>query len=633
MTKRPLAVALLLASVGVGCGHAGENARDDEPGFPAGDERVAFDDERGATAQHDGDDVMTRPPSSEAYRAVTLAELALTRGDANAAEDLLREALLHDPASPWLRVRLAQVRLQLGDVEGARESALAALRRRPKHLEARRVLALTYVLAGEKGAAERLLKETLGEQPGDRPSSTMLAELYLEQNRVGEAERVIDALMTREPNAIDGWLTLARLFADRGDVESALTYTERALERNEHSVDALEQKVTLLFAEGRFQEAVPVAERVAEERGDSARTRQLYLTALLLADAREQGEELAATWLADDRSEEMLLVIAAAFEEAGQSERARELLLRESAGAPTRRLAVTVGRLALQLGDLPTASRLLCAVTNAEGEGWFTFAQSLCVRALTLEGRAEQAKKLASAALADHPSSWRLLNALAGVAKRHPDVVAPSDVLERLARAREDAPGDRDLLDVSVRALEDLETPRAARALVDEALRESPEDPEVLMILSRHLERQGDAASAVQIAERVMSRSERPDADLLNFVAFTLADHGLRPADGERFAWQAVLRGPLNGYVLDTLGWAQHRAGKHQLARETLLRADRLSPNEPEILLHLAVVQRALGDKDAAKRALTRAKAIPYDDAHVTARIRELLRELEGSGS
>lgn len=630
MSERSLLVTLLLSCAGLGCGHGSDAVRTDE--WRARDDSlpvVVHEDD----ARYPGEDGAARLPSSEAYRALTLAELALQRGDANAAEDLLREALLHDPQSPWLRVRLAQVRLQLGDIEGARQSALLALERAPRHLEASRVLALTYVLAGEKTAAENLLKATLKTRPGDRPSSTMLAELYLEQDRVAEAERVIDALMTREPNAIDGWLTLARLFADRGDVESALAYTERALERNEHAVDALEQKVSLLYAKGRFADAVPVARRVAEERGASARTRRLYLTSLLLAGERQQADELAERWLEDDRSEEMLLLIAGALEDAGEAARARALLLAESGGAPTRKLAVTVGRLALQEADLDAAARLLCSVTSAEGEAWFTFAHSLCVRALSLAGKGAEASRVAKAALADYPSSWRLLGALTRVSQRFPEAAPPTSVLERIARAREDAPDDRDLLDVAVRAREALESPGAARALIDEALRTSPEDPEVLMTLARFLERQGDARSAVQIAERVMSRSERPDADLLNFVAFTLADHGFRADDAERLAWQAVLRGPLNGYVLDTLGWAQHRAGKHELARETLRRADRLSPNEPEILLHLAVVEQELGDREAAQRALRKAASLPYDDERVVTRITTLLQELEESGS
>lgn len=633
MRERPLAAALLLSCVSyasLGCAHASEAVNADE-------RRPRDDDRRAMVAEGDapppGSDASARIPSSEAYRALTLAELALQRGDANAAEELLREALLHDPASPWLRVRLAEVRLQLGDVDGARQSAQQALERAPRHLEASRVLALTYVLAGEKGAAERLLKETLEERPGDRPASSMLAELYLEQERVKEAERVIEALMTREPNAIDGWLTLARLFADRGDVRGALAYTERALERNEHSVEALEQKVTLLYAEGRFQDAVPVARHIAEERGDSVRTRRLYLTSLLLAEERQQAEELAGRWLEDDPSEDMLLLLASAYEDAGAGSRARALLLAESGGAPTKRLAVTAGRLALQEADLETAARLLCSVSSTEGEAWFTFAHGLCVRALMLDGKGGEAKKVVTAALGEYPSSWRLLSALARVAQRFPEEAPPEKVLERIARAREDAPEDRELLDVAVRAHELLDSPAAARALVDEALRASPEDPEVLMTLARHLERQGDPKGAVQIAERVMSRGERPDADLLNFIAFTLADHGLRPDDAERLAWQALLKGPLNGYVLDTLGWAQHRAGKHKLARETLRRADRLSPNEPEILLHLAVVEQELGDLEAAKRALRQAQALPYDDERVVSRIAALLGALEGSGS
>lgn len=623
---------LLVTSVfagSLGCGHASSAGRgDDERDLPQRAEAPREHDDGGS-----GDDVNTRPPSSEAYRAVTLAEIALERGDPKTAEDLLREALLHDPASAWLRVRLAHVQLQLGDVEGARESVSAALARSPKNLEARRVLALTHVLAGEKRAAEALLLGTLSESPGDRPSSTMLAELYLEQGRVQDAERVIEALMEREPGAIDGWLTLARLFADRGDVEGALAYTERALSRNEHAVDALEQKVTLLYAQGRFRDALPVAELLAEERGDSARTRQLYLTSLLLADERDAAEELAGHWLSDDKSEEMLLIIAAAFEEAGLTDRALELLLAESGGAPTRRMAVTAGRLALATGDLKQSSRLLCSVTAQEGADWFSFARSLCVRALSLEGKGREAAKLVVSALQEQSSSWRLNSALVDMARRHPSVMSKGEAAERVARAFDEARGDRDLLDVAVRAKEQLESPQAARALVDEALRESPEHAEVLMILARLLERQGDARGAVQIAERVMSRSDRPDVDLLNFVSFTLAEHKMRPDDAERLAWRAVLRGPLNGYVLDTLGWAQLHAGKAELARATLLRADRLSPNEPEILLHLAVAHRALEDDGAARAALLRAKGLPHDDDELAARIEALLAELGGAGS
>ncbi len=626
-------IVLLLAAgapcmPSLGCAHASaqERAPEEARAPPRADGRKS-------PAPAGGDDVSQRPPSSEAYRAVVLAEIEVQHGDPKAAEDLLREALLHDPASAWLRIRLSQVQLQLGDVEGARESVVAALERSPENLEARRVLALTHVLSGEKRAAEKLLVGTLELSPGDRPSSTMLAELYLEQDRVSDAERVIDALMTREPSAIDGWLTLSRLFADRGDVERALSYAERALQRNEHALDALEQKVTLLYAQGRFQDALPVAEHIAEERGDSARTRQLYLTSLLLADERDQAEELAGHWLSDDKSEEMLLIVSGAFEEAGHTTRARELLLAESGGAPTRRMAVSAGRLALAAGDLAEASRLLCSVSAQEGVDWFAFARSLCVRSRSLEGKGEEAKQLVLAALADHPASWRLLNALVHVSRRHPEAVPASDALLRVTRALEEEPEDRELLDVAVRAKEQLESPAAARALVDDALRESPEHAEVLMVLARLLERQGDPGAAVQIAERVMNRSDRPDIDLLNFLAFTLADHDLRPDDGERYAWQAVLRGPLNGYVLDTLGWAQLRAGKPALARATLERADRLSPNEPEILFHLAVVHRALADEERARAVLERARRLPQDDDGLTAKLDALALELGRGGS
>jgi tetratricopeptide (TPR) repeat protein len=609
---------LVTVALLTGCGHSAAADRgaaslaDEEPRRPP-------------SAQHDSP---ARLPSAEAYRAVLESEMALERGEPRSGAELLREALLHDPGSTWLRVRLGQVLLQLGDVEGARDEAAAALRKTPKHIDALRLLALTHALSGQRGEAKKALGRALAVRPGDRPASTMLAELLLEEGDVAAAGDVIERLMAKEPDAIDGYLSLARLFAERGELEPALHYVDKALARQERSVAALEVKVDLLGARGDFGAALPVATLLAKERGDSPRVMRLYLASLVLAGKEAQAYEVADNWLDDDKSEQKALLVASGFELSGQRARARQVLTDARGGAPSPRAQVEAGRLAFDEGRDSEAALLLCAAGEGESQAWRTYARSLCVRALARAGQGARARTEALAMLQQSPVAWRVLGALGWMLEHEVDGVGAEEVLELCDRATGAAPADVDVLDVCARAREAAGDPLGARALLEKALQGRPEDPALLMLLARFLERQGDAGAAVAVAERVLARAEQPGVDLLNFLAFTLADNGMRPGDAVGFAWRALVRGPLNGYVIDTLGWAQYRAGEARAALATLERANLLSPGEPEILHHLGEVHRSLGERDAARRRLLEARESPATDAKLRAKIDAALLEL-----
>jgi Flp pilus assembly protein TadD len=118
------------------------------------------------------------------------------------------------------------------------------------------------------------------------------------------------------------------------------------------------------------------------------------------------------------------------------------------------------------------------------------------------------------------------------------------------------------------------------------------------------------------------------DVDALNFMAFALAERSLRPDDARAFAWRAVLRDPHSGYVTDTLGWAELKAGDPAAAVITLRRADRLAPDEGEIWFHIAAAEQAAGhaalSRDAADKAMRLLR--PHDP--LRARIRALVAEL-----
>jgi tetratricopeptide (TPR) repeat protein len=568
-----------------------------------------------------------RAPSAEAYRAVLDAELKHLAGDTAGALLDLREATLYDPESAFLRRRTAEFLLELGEIEGARRATLEALERAPDDVAARLVLARVLRIGGARDDARRVLREALAIAPGDRPASTLLAEILLEDDRIDDASSVLTDLMEKEPAAIDGYLVLADLFAQTGDHARALGAVESALERDPRAESALDQKITLLESVGRFADAVPVVEALLRETGDSKSARHKLLVALLLADRAGDAERLISAWLDDDQSEAMLGLIASAYETAGLRKEAVARLAARKDTLSTR-LYAELGRLLYDDGQFGEAARVLCDPRLSTGrDGAFqAYVDATCARSLLRSGDVKGAVTHVERARRVDPHAWRLLDTLALLSRTDESGVTPEDFDTEIAKARLARDDDTDLLDVEVRALAERGRFDLARHALDDAMRTRPKNDDVMIVYAHFLELQrdgrGSAAIVRELLERSSGGSSSPDVSKLNFLAFTLADHGLDPDEALRAAWRAVLADPLNGYIVDTLGWAQKNAEQLVDARITLARAARLSPNEAEILFHQGEVELALGDAPRALAFFDAARAtVAPEDVRLISRI------------
>ena len=106
-----------------------------------------------------------------------------------------------------------------------------------------------------------------------------------------------------------------------------------------------------------------------------------------------------------------------------------------------------------------------------------------------------------------------------------------------------------------------------------------------------------------------------PDnALILNNLGYTLADRNIKLDEAEELIRRAVEAEPENGYYVDSLGWVLFRRGKFEEALEYLKRADRLTPNEPEVIDHIADAYWILGEEALAIREWERAlENEPYE--------------------
>lgn len=130
-------------------------------------------------------------------------------------------------------------------------------------------------------------------------------------------------------------------------------------------------------------------------------------------------------------------------------------------------------------------------------------------------------------------------------------------------------------------------------------------------LLADAYDRTGNAQRAEQVYAALVRRQPR-DPNTYNGLGYFYAQRGIKLDEAARLIQKSLsLIAPgdrlLKGMVQDSLGWVYYKQGKTDLARSTIQSALALTSDEPEILYHLGVIERALGRKEDARRTLERA--------------------------
>ncbi len=575
--------------------------------------------------------------SAEAVRALLQAEMRVEQDDVPAAILLLKEAVSFDGASAYLRVRLARAYLSIGEVQAARAACAQALTIDSDDVFALTTLAAAEALVGESRSARAHLTRARQLNKNDGTISAQLVELLVADGDLDGAEAAAAAWTANEPGAVEPDVLLARLFFQAGDLTRAARHLADANARDPSNADVLRAQLQLQWATGSYDAAARTADALSKVQGDSPRMRMDLLSALVLARNDRDADALAQSWLAQDASDEARSVVAAGYERAGAIDRAIAAL---HATPSLKRPTVTAALLWLVKRDAKAAAALACvsAMTSPtkrekarqhdddDDDDVAIALAGLCARARALDSPARAGAPMLAALFKDNPSQV-LLEQLVAQLALDPKTADAVDVAALCGAYPRLQQGEVDAVVTCARGHENLGDAVAARALLTDALTRRPTDSALLFAYARFLQRQGDISGAVDIAERLIERGGF-DQDVLNFVAFALADNGKRADDAVRYAYRALADDALNGFVLDTLGWALLAAGRDASSLEVLVRADRLSPNEGEILFHLASAQAQRHDARAeatAKRALV---LLPDADP-VRVRVQALLRQLK----
>jgi len=153
---------------------------------------------------------------------------------------------------------------------------------------------------------------------------------------------------------------------------------------------------------------------------------------------------------------------------------------------------------------------------------------------------------------------------------------------------------------VEAQLLRDANKHGDAFALLGEALKRQPEQPELLYDYALTAEKL-EKFDLLESNLRKLIQVRPEHAHAYNALGYSFADRNLRLPEARKLVEKALELSPEDYYIIDSLGWVQYREGKLKDAAATLQRAYTGRP-DAEIGAHLGEVLWQMGQRDEAKR-------------------------------
>lgn len=575
-----------------------------------------------------------RRPDDLALRRV-YAELFLQQNRAAEAVAQLQEIVRLQPDVREHRMQLAELYARLGDAANVEATLRAAVVARPDDDDVK--LALVDFLRGANRAedARKTLEEFAQAESSNLALQVALGRLYRLLGRSADAERVLADVIDASREGRQGMrarIELARLHIDGKDLPAASTLVEEVLAENALDAGALTLRATMALARGEHALAIADLRSALRDAPDDKEMARLLARAylgngdrllaaqtleslvarapedvdsqLLLADLRQQ----------DGKPEEAVALLRVALAAHPRNERVAVRLLQALLAARELDPAATLARALTERADTAAVGQYFVGVV-AEANKDIKAAEVAYRESLKLDARGtEPLSRLVLLLLADGRGDAARAHLQAALAQAPDHAVALQMLGEIELQANAPAQA-REHFEAAIRARPDWHLPYRALALLAQqqhdlaAARAAYERGIVansgvaLQLDLAALELQnGGAARAIELYRAALKRA--PDAiDAANNLAMLLvsAPSPSQTELDEALALARRLAGSASPAHLDTMGWVHHRRGENPLALQYLTRAARNAPDDAGIAFHLATVQHALGQLDAAR--------------------------------
>lgn len=530
----------------------------------------------------DGRLITTRSISPRAYehagRALMYEEE--DRWEEAAAE--YRRAIDYDPQSPELWARLAQALLQLDrpkDAQAAIDKSLAIETTVPGVVAA----AHLHLHRGDAKAAARVLEDALG-RPEWANDDSAREEVSLEC-----ADAHVMAL----------------------DLGAAARRLERLLETHPTSQPALYRQAALAWATSDFAQARRYFERLVDVEPDHLEGRLLLARLLTVMDKQSEARAAYADALARSEGDLTVASFFATFLVAhGQNEEAHALAedLQIADSDPN----TLAGRMELERSAgrleraLAAADSVLASAPDKEVEGRVLYAKAAQLEAAH---RFDEAVRTFSQIPEDASSFIEGRLRAVALLRERGQLPEAQQMLDGLAKKELDDPMALEATLARALLLASLGQTDAARQKLAQIPADAADKDRLRMAEATVEDKYGEKPRALAAAASVLAQ-DPGSVEALNFWAFVAAEQNQDLPLALKRAQAALTFDPGSPAIMDTVGWLHLKKGDLERARPFLEGAARISPDEPEIVAHVAALYEKLGNADLAVQHAKQAMAL-----------------------
>ncbi|MDD2272192.1 MAG: PEP-CTERM system TPR-repeat protein PrsT [Desulfuromonadaceae bacterium] len=428
-----------------------------------------------------------------------------------------------------------------------------AIRIAPEILNTRLILSSFYEHHNQRAKAISVLQEGLSGNKSDAVLQYGIARIMFADKKPAEAIRYLKKAKECDPGAVAPYFILAGYYVGIRDVAGALNEYAAILKKEPGNVKAMLQQAALLESSRRDGEALTWYLKAKETRDLSA-----------------------------------YLALSRYYEKKGDPEKPLSVLVEASRYIPrSADLLEQKVRLYLKKGQYKEALKT-CDDMEAISAERAVYAK---VSAYTAMKKFPEAIKEAGRAIDLKPDSAAgyVLLATAYRLQNKPELA-----IETLKKAvRHDGGNPQPALLLA--GLYSASGNHAqAQSVCDEILQKRPNYAPAYFTQGTFLEASGNKEGAIKKYRAALALSKEYATPYNNLAYLYLDGHGTKE-EALKLAESAIALDPGNPVIMDTVGYALLKNGRHQEAREYLERALVLLPGDPTINHHLALLHQASG--------------------------------------
>lgn len=594
MVTRPLSVLLILLMAG--CAHLRPEAKAAKPVEGTVEQKAEQEekDVKEAKEAAEAEKLNARLPkvplSGDIVFGVLASEISAQRGNfgPSAATDL---ELAQRTGDPRLAQRAAEFALRAGQLQIATAALASWAKLDPESRPAREQLFITLLRTGHLAEAKPLVESLLEKEPDRVPAVFIeLARLTPQQANRPTSFELVRELAGRYPQVQEARFAVIAIAAEANDQATVDAEFNRLAELSPKWDLPVAWYTDHLVRANKMDEGLSFLKRELARRPDAGFTLKMAYPRLLVANKRyeEARAGFAALHEQQPHNPDILFALGLLSFESKDYDAAEHYLKQalEAKYSSPDFVRLTLGQLA-EARDKPAEARQWYADVGPSGE--FLQAQ---VRLAQMEAR----DGLLDAAI-------KRLDGLGGNSQERIALAVTSSQLAREAKQN-----------------------ARAYQLVSAALTENKGAPDLLYeraLVSESLGKIGDSERDL----RDYLKQKPDDAQALNALGYTLANHTKRYKEAKALLEKALKVDPNSAAILDSMGWLQYKLGNLKESLSYLERAWKEFP-DPEVGAHYGEVLWKLGRKNEAREVWSKGRANEPRNTVLNETIKRLAGEL-----